>query len=110
MGDEAAILQRELDELRNQITALESTREEKPDYGLGKGAPAITQWEFDQTLLRQFKEQAANIERMLSQMVEGTHGICEQCGRPIHPDRLAVLPGTRICIHSRLPASESYGG
>jgi len=38
--DKAAILQRELDELRAQIAALERTLDEKPDYGLGKGAPS----------------------------------------------------------------------
>ncbi len=99
MEDKAAILQRELDELRAQVAALERTLEEKPDYGLGKGAPAVTQWELNQTLLRQFKERAAGIERALSEVIEGTYGICEKCGRPIHPDRLAVLPDTRICIH-----------
>ncbi len=51
MEDKAAILHRELEELRAQITALERTLEEKPDYGLGKGAPAVTRWELDQTLL-----------------------------------------------------------
>jgi len=39
-------------------------------------------------VLQQFKERAASIERELSQMIEGTCGVCEQYGRPIHPDRL----------------------
>lgn len=99
MEEKTATLRCELDALRAQISALEKNLEEKPDYGLGQGAPAVTQWELDQTLLRQFKERAANIERTLSQTIEATYGICEQCGKPIHPDRLAVLPDTRICIH-----------
>lgn len=98
MEDKTAILQRELDELRAQITALERTLDEKPDYGLGKGAPSVTRWELDRTLLPQLKQQAASIKRTLSQMSEGAYGICRQCGRPIHPDRLAVLPDTKICI------------
>jgi len=97
--DKAAILQRELDELRAQIAALERTLDEKPDYGLGKGAPSVTRWELDRTLLQRLKQQATSIESTLSQMGEGAYGICEQCGNPIHPDRLAVLPDTRICIH-----------
>ncbi len=99
MEDRTAILHRELEELRAQITALERTLEEEPDYGLGKGAPAAAQWELDQTPLQQCRERAAGIECVLAQMIEGTHAICEQCGRPIHPDRLAVLPDTRICIY-----------
>lgn len=98
MKDKTTILQRELEALQAQIRTLEKNLEERPDYGLGKGAPAVTRWELDRTLLQQLKERAASIEHALSQVVEATHGICEQCGKPIHPDRLAVLPGTRICI------------
>ena len=99
MEDRAVTPHRELDGPQAQITALERTLEDKPDYGLGKGAPAVTQWELDQAVLQQFKERAAGIERTLSQRIEGTCGICEQCGRRIHRDRLAVLPDTKICVH-----------
>jgi RNA polymerase-binding transcription factor DksA len=96
--DKAAILRHELDELRDQISSLEKSLEEKPDYGLGKGAPSVTRWELDQSLLQRLKEQAAGLVRTLSQMGEGTYGTCERCGRPIHPDRLAILPSTKICV------------
>lgn len=91
-------LQHELNELQAQINTLERNLEEKPNYGLGQGDPAITQWELDQVLLQQFKAQAADIEYTLSQTTEHMYGVCEQCGKPIHPDRLVVLPNTRICI------------
>ena len=94
----AAILRSELEELRDQIASLQSALDEKPDYGLGKGAPAVTQWELDRALLKRLKEQVSGIERALSNMSEAEYGICEQCGKPIHPDRLAVLPNTRVCI------------
>ncbi len=99
MKDGAAALSRELNELQDQINALERNLKEKPDYGLGQGDPAVTQWELDQTMLRRLKERAASIERTLSQAVKVTYGTCERCGKRIHPDRLAVLPDTRICIH-----------
>lgn len=98
MRDRATILQRELDQVRGQIATLQATLKEKPDYGLGQGAPAVTRWELDQALLERLKGRAASLERALSEMGEGTYGVCEQCGRPIHPDRLAVLPDTRVCI------------
>lgn len=98
MTDKTGVLQRELDELQAQISTLKRNLEEKPDYGLGQGDPAITQWELDQTLLQQLKAQAAGIERTLSQTAENTYGICKQCGEAIHPDRLMVLPNTTICI------------
>lgn len=98
MEERTTILRRELDELQAQITALERALEEKPDYGLGQGDPAVTRWELDRALLQRLKGRAAGIELALSQVSQGTYGICVQCGRPIHPDRLAVLPDTRVCI------------
>lgn len=91
-------LQRELEELRDQIAALETAVEEKPDYGMGEGDPSITRWELDQTMLADLKERAARLERQVSRISSGTYGTCEICGKPIDPDRLAVLPDTDVCI------------
>jgi DnaK suppressor protein len=91
-------LQRELGELRSQIAALESALKEKPDYGMGRGDPSITRWELDQALLGELKGHAEALERQLLRISEGTYGICERCGNPIDPGRLAVLPDTNVCI------------
>jgi DnaK suppressor protein len=96
--DEARELQRELGELREQIAALEAGIQEKPDYGMGKGDPSITRWELDQAMLADLRRRAASLERQLSRISQGTYGICERCGGPIDPDRLAVLPDTNLCI------------
>jgi DnaK suppressor protein len=98
VNDRTAILRRELDQLQAQITALERALEEKPDYRLGQGDPAVTRWELDRALLQRLRGRAAGLERALSRASQGTYGICVRCGRPIHPDRLAVLPDTRLCI------------
>jgi RNA polymerase-binding transcription factor DksA len=31
-------------------------------------------------------------------MADDVYGVCEECGKTIHPDRLAVLPDTTRCI------------
>ena len=93
------VLQRELDQVQARIAALEAAVKAKPDYGLGKGDPAVTRWELDRVLLQDLREQAQRLEQALSRTGEGTYGICEQCGDPIHPDRLAVLPDARA-VHS----------
>jgi RNA polymerase-binding transcription factor DksA len=95
---EAEELQRELEELRRQIVMLERGLEEKPDYGMGKGDPSITRWELDQVMLSDLKRRAHSLEQQLSRISQGTYGICERCGGPINPDRLAVLPDTTLCI------------
>jgi RNA polymerase-binding transcription factor DksA len=91
-------LQRELGELCSQIAALEAALKEKPDYGMGKGDPSITRWELDQAMLSELRRRAEALERQLSRVSEGTYGICERCGNPIDPGRLAVLPDTNLCI------------
>ena len=98
MKDETNMLQRELDETQAQIAALEVALEDKPDYGLGRGASGVARWELNRILLQRLKERAASLEQTLSQVDEVTYGICEQCGQPIHPDRLAVLPHTTVCV------------
>jgi DnaK suppressor protein len=98
MAENTDILQRELNELQAHISTLERHLEEKPDYGIGQGDPAITQRELDRTLLQQLKARAAGIKRTLSEADENAYGICKECGKPIHPDRLAVLPNTKRCI------------
>jgi DnaK suppressor protein len=94
--EETGVLRHELDELQDQIVAIETMVEEKPD----SRSPAVTRWELDRAFLQQLKEHAAELEETLSQASadEAGYGICIQCGKPIHPDRLAVLPGIQTCI------------
>jgi DnaK suppressor protein len=98
LQDATTTLQRKLDDLQMQIEALAAALEEKPDYGLGKGDPAITRWELDRTLLERLEKRATSLERAISRAERGTYGTCVQCGSPIHPDRLEVLPDARLCI------------
>ena len=96
--DRVGEVRRELDELQAQIAALETRLENGANHSLGAGAAMMTDWELDRSLLRRLRERATDIEQMLAQAGEIAYGICAQCGNPIHPDRLAVLPGTRECI------------
>jgi RNA polymerase-binding protein DksA len=41
------------------------------------------------------------VEEALGRLEEGTYGICEVCGQPIHPDRLRALPYARLCINCK---------
>ena len=98
MQEQARTLQQELDRLQDQIAKLKLALKEKPDYGLGQGDPTTTRWEINLALLEQSKERAAELEQALFRADRREYGICQECGEPIHPDRLAVLPGTKVCI------------
>jgi DnaK suppressor protein len=92
------LLEQELEKLEDQIDTLKSSLNDKPDYTLGVGDPRISSWELNRALLEQLEDRAGTLQEALVDVDKGTYGICERCGKPIHPDRLAVLPETRLCI------------
>ena len=49
-------------------------------------------------LLDQARRRLADVEAALARREAGTYGICETCGRPIAPERLAARPAARDCI------------
>lgn len=98
MEDRKAALVAEREALAEQIKALEQALEVKPEYGMGIGDPAITQWELDQALLERLRIHADDLRQAIARYESGTYGFCERCGQPIHPDRLEVLPDTTLCI------------
>ena len=103
-------LERNLMKLNKRIAALENAIADKPDFGLGKGDPRVTAWELNRALLKQLRERAASTEAALSRIRRGVYGVCERCGQIIQPDRLAVLPDTRLCIDcARLQSPDAPG-
>jgi RNA polymerase-binding protein DksA len=40
----------------------------------------------------------AEIEAAEARLAAGTFGACEECGRPIPPARLRVVPAARFCV------------
>jgi RNA polymerase-binding transcription factor DksA len=92
-------LQQELDETLAEIARLEERLEGKGDYGLGKGDPSIYEWEMSLALKQRAENKARSLEVALRKAEEGDYGICEVCGEPIDPARLAILPDTKRCIN-----------
>ncbi len=92
-------LEHELEDIAAQIDRLEMNLEHKPEYGMGKGDPLITRWELDRALLQSLKKREVSVRAALAKLDQGTYGLCEHCGRPIHPDRMAALPEARLCIN-----------
>jgi RNA polymerase-binding transcription factor DksA len=91
-------LQQELNETLEEIARLQERLERKGDYGLGKGDPGIYEWEMCLALKQRAENKARSLEVALRKAEEGDYGICEVCGRPIDPARLAILPHTKRCI------------
>jgi RNA polymerase-binding transcription factor DksA len=92
-------LQQELAETKAEIARLEERLEGKGDYGLGKGDPSIYEWEMCLALKQRAENKARSLEVAIRKAEEGDYGVCEACGEPIDPARLAILPHTKRCIN-----------
>jgi len=92
------LLEQELEKLKDQIDTMKSGLDDTPDYTRGVGDPRISRWELDRVLLEQLENRAETLQQALISVDQGTYGVCERCGKHIHPDRLAVLPDTKLCI------------
>lgn len=84
-------------EALQDLEQLNSRLETKGDYELGEGDPMIYQWEFNLALRERAQQKLAEIDEALAQLSMGIYGLCERCGKPIEPERLAVLSHTTVC-------------
>jgi DnaK suppressor protein len=49
------------------------------------------------------------VEEALARLDEGTYGICENCGRAIHPARLKAIPYAKLCIDCKAREERANG-
>jgi DnaK suppressor protein len=49
-------------------------------------------------LVTQAHDQLSQVEEAIARVDAGRYGECENCGRPIGPDRLAARPAATTCI------------
>ena len=98
MNDQIKTLQRELVRVRSQIDRLQTALQIEADYGRGEADPSITNRQVDRALLEHLNERVETLTSAMSDVDEGIYGVCQRCGESIHPDRLAVLPDTELCV------------
>jgi DnaK suppressor protein len=49
-------------------------------------------------LLAGAKKDLVAVDRAITRFLDGSYGVCEQCGQAIAPERLAALPAVGTCI------------
>lgn len=47
---------------------------------------------------RSLESTLARTERALAKLDAGTYGVCDRCGEPIAPARLAAMPDSVLCL------------
>jgi DnaK suppressor protein len=88
---EIAVVQAELERLAVKL-------EYKPEWSLGQGDPAVQEWDLNVGLKREAERRLKSLQNALNKLAQGSYAICEVCGAPIDPERLAILPETTRCV------------
>jgi RNA polymerase-binding protein DksA len=91
--EQIAALTREFDEVVAASRASNADDEHDPE-----GATIAFERQQVVALLDAARRRLADVEAALARRAEGRYGICEACGRPIAPERLAARPAARTCI------------
>lgn len=50
------------------------------------------------SIMSNLERRLSSIEYAISVLDRGEHDLCEQCGQPIEPERLKILPDTTLCV------------
>ena len=82
---------RELERLRATLTEL-------PEMSVEEADPAVAEHAQTIATIKRIENHLAEIERAIEAAQHADYGICEHCGEPIDPERLKILPETRMCI------------
>jgi DnaK suppressor protein len=86
-------LTREFDEVVAASQASNADDEHDPE-----GATIAFERQQVAALLDQARRRLVDVEAALTRRAAGDYGVCESCGRPIAPERLAARPAARTCI------------
>lgn len=88
----------------NSIGAISSCDQHPGDEGT-----ETYEREKDLGLLQDTQQQMAQIARAREKLAQGTYGVCEECGQPIDPERLAALPQAMLCLKCKEADENKYG-
>jgi RNA polymerase-binding transcription factor DksA len=86
-------LRRELDDVIASASSTTGDDEHDPE-----GATIGFERAQAQALLDQALAQLTNIDAAVIRRAAGSYGICIDCGQPIAPERLEVLPAAERCV------------
>ena len=96
--EEKERLERELGETVTELAALEEHLEDRGDYSLGEGDPAIHTWELNLALYQRMRDKVESYRAALKRIADGTYGVCQRCGARIDHARLEIVPDANLCI------------
>ncbi len=91
--EERAGIMRNIENLRDDVKDLEL------EFEADEGDPELTEREKNLALLATFEQRLEEIDYALERLNSGSnYGICQNCGQPIDPERLKIVPEAQYCV------------
>jgi len=91
----------ELNKLQTNASTSEERREGSPFGKREEEATETLELEKRLALENRVRQEMSDIEHALEKFEKGTYGLCENCGQPIDPARLEVLPQAHYCVNCK---------
>jgi DnaK suppressor protein len=88
----------ELAQLQNNASSAEERREGSPFGKREEEATETLELEKRLALENRVRQEMAKVEHALDKIQQGTYGLCDNCGKPINPERLEALPQATMCL------------
>ena len=100
---ERARLQNDLAQLRGELVDPGRDSAERLGAGLDDAVETFTN-ELDEGMENDLQASLDEVDEALKRVVDGTFGICVDCGQPIPDKRLEALPASARCIECQSKA------
>lgn len=91
----------ELEQLKSTVRPADERREGSPFGKREEEATESFELERRLTLEKRLREQLAEVEHAMKKFKDGTYGLCDNCGKPIAPERLEALPQAGLCLECK---------
>jgi DnaK suppressor protein len=103
-------LTEELEQLKSTMRPADERREGSPFGKREEEATESYELERRLTLEKSIREQLALVEHALQKFEDGTYGLCDDCGKPIPPERLEALPQATLCLDCKARQAKDAQG
>ena len=103
-------LTEEMEQLKTAMRPADERREGSPFGKREEEATESYELERRLTLEKSIREQLAAVEHALKKFEDGTYGLCDNCGKPIPPERLEALPQATLCLDCKARQAKDAKG
>lgn len=103
-------LTEELEQIQTNASSAEERREGSPFGKREEEATETLELEKRLGMENRIRQEMAGIEHALDKFEKGTYGTCDNCGKPIAPERLEALPQASLCMNCKALLAKNAKG